>query len=54
MTVQSVRSVPPSVAAAPSGVQATTGAARPPARPTQPRVLQSARAPGQMAFVFPR
>lgn len=42
----------PTAQALPSSPQA--GATRSPARPTQPRVLQSARAPGQMSFVFQR
>ncbi|MFN6993320.1 MAG: hypothetical protein ACK4PH_03895 [Aquincola tertiaricarbonis] len=36
----------------PSGAPAA--AARGPVQPMQPRVLQSARAPGQLSFVFRR
>ena len=44
---------PPAARTLPSSPQA--GAARSVVvRPTQPRVLQSSRAPGQMSFVFQR
>lgn len=48
----SVRPTSTSVPVVPSGTQAAT--ARGPVQAMQPRVLQSARAPGQMAFVFKR
>lgn len=53
MSVQSpVRPSSSSVPVMPSGAQAV--AVRGPAQPMQPRVLQSARAPGQMSLVFRR
>lgn len=48
----SVRPSSSSVPVVPSGAQAAT--ARGPVQSVQPRVLQSARAPGQLSFVFRR